>query len=85
MLKSLLRRLLLKYSARDSVDLLERGKGGPHDARTAIAQYEESSPLYGVIFYRRRKVLIKYVPEGTSRVLLGTCVKYNLIRCMIDM
>ena len=33
--------------------------------------YEEESPLYGFIHYRRRKVVLKYVPEGTSRLLLG--------------
>jgi hypothetical protein len=64
-------RLLLKYSSRDSIDLLGRGRGGVQDARLAIANYEENTPLYGVIFYRRRKVLIKYVPENTSRVYLG--------------
>ncbi|KAK5167764.1 uncharacterized protein LTR77_007463 [Saxophila tyrrhenica] len=63
--------LLLKYNSRDSVDLLGRGKGGAPDARAAIARYEDASPLYGLIVYRRRKVLIKYVPEGTSRVLLA--------------
>ena len=65
------RRFLLKYASRDSVELLSRGKGGVHEARYALANYEEKSPLYGLIAYRRRKVLIKFIPEGTSRVLLG--------------
>ncbi|KAL1604851.1 hypothetical protein SLS60_004391 [Paraconiothyrium brasiliense] len=60
---------LLKYASRDSVEILTRGTGGAAEARTAIAAYEEKSPLYGVLLYRRRKVLIKYVPEGTSRLL----------------
>jgi hypothetical protein len=64
-------RFLLKYISRDSVELLGRGKNGVHEARNAIAQYEEQSPLYGLIIYRRRKVLIKYIPEGTSRLLQG--------------
>ncbi|KAK3686746.1 hypothetical protein LTR37_019496 [Vermiconidia calcicola] len=62
---------LLKYSSRDSVQLLGRGKGGVHETRLAIADYGEASPLYGLIMYRRRKVVVKYVPEGTSRVLLA--------------
>ncbi|KAK5122106.1 hypothetical protein LTR85_004352 [Meristemomyces frigidus] len=60
---------LLRYTSRDSVELLSRGKGGVHEARIAISKYEESSPLYGLLIYRRRKVLIKYIPEGTSRLL----------------
>lgn len=50
-----------------------------HEARNAIANYEEQSPLYGCIIYRRRKVLIKYIPEGTSRLLQGmsSAVKYT--------
>lgn len=64
-------RFLLKYVNRDSVELYERGKSGVNEARVAVAKYEEQSPLYGLIIYRRRKVLIKYVPEGTSRLLQG--------------
>ncbi|KAK0333170.1 hypothetical protein LTR91_008435 [Friedmanniomyces endolithicus] len=62
---------LLRYTSRDSVQLLDQGKGGVHEARTAIAKYEEASPLYGLLIYRRRKVLIKFIPEGTSRLLQG--------------
>lgn len=64
-------RFLLKYTSRDSVELLGRGRGGVHEARNAITKYDELSPLYGLIIYRRRKFLIKYVPEGTSRLLQG--------------
>jgi len=64
-------RFLLRYTSRDSVQLLDQGKGGVHEARTAIAKYEEASPLYGLLIYRRRKVLIKFIPEGTSRLLQG--------------
>ncbi|KAJ4290368.1 hypothetical protein N0V90_010584 [Kalmusia sp. IMI 367209] len=60
---------LLKYASRDSVEILTRGTGGATELRGAIAAYEEKSPLYGFLLYRRRKVLIKYVPEGTSRLL----------------
>lgn len=64
--------VLLRYATRDGVEILARGKGGVAEARGAIAKYEEKSPLYGLIIYRRRKVLIKYLPEGTSRLLQGT-------------
>jgi len=64
-------RFLLKYTSRDSVDIFTRGTGGATEARGAIATYEEKSPLYGFLLYRRRKVLIKCVPEGTSRLLQG--------------
>lgn len=65
-------RFLLKYASRDSVTLLGRGKNGVSEARHAITAYTEASPLYGLIIYRRRKTLIKYIPEGTSRLLQGT-------------
>ncbi|KAF2745004.1 hypothetical protein M011DRAFT_528051 [Sporormia fimetaria CBS 119925] len=60
---------LLRYVSRDAVEVLSRGTRGATEARAAVAQYEEKSPLYGFLLYRRRKVLIKYTPEGTSRLL----------------
>ncbi|KAF1346159.1 hypothetical protein BDV97DRAFT_401515 [Delphinella strobiligena] len=60
---------LLKYVSRDEVELLDQGQGGVTEARAALGQYEDRSPLYGLIMYRRKKVLIKYIPEGTSRLL----------------
>jgi hypothetical protein len=68
----LLSRFLLKYASRDSVVLLARGTGGVAEIRIAIDGYEEKSPLYGFLQYRRRKVVLKYVPDGTSRLLQGT-------------
>lgn len=56
-------RFLLKYSSRDEVDLLDKGNGGIIEMRNAIAKYEEASPLYGFLRYRRRNVVLKYVPE----------------------
>lgn len=70
-------RFLLKYTARDTVDVLTKGTGGAQEARAAVAQYEDKSPLYGLLLYRRRKVLVKYVPEGTSRLLQGTFEIYG--------
>lgn len=67
---------LLKYTSRDSVELLARGKGGVHEARNELIKYEDKSPLYGLIIYRRRKILIKYIPEGTSRLLQGTFLRH---------
>ncbi|GAB7339252.1 hypothetical protein MBLNU457_5907t1 [Dothideomycetes sp. NU457] len=60
---------LLKYVSRDVVELLGSGTAGVSEAKTVVQQYEDKSPLYGVIMFRRKKVLIKYVPEGTSRLL----------------
>lgn len=64
-------RFLLKYVSRDEVTLLRRGTGGVPDVRSAVEGYEEKSPLYGFLQYRRRKVVLKYVPEGISRLLQG--------------
>ncbi|OAP63074.1 hypothetical protein AYL99_02301 [Fonsecaea erecta] len=60
---------LLKYVNRDTVELLSKGTGGVPAVRGVIEQYAEKSPLYGLVQYRRKKVVLKYVPEGTSRLL----------------
>ncbi|KAJ5746027.1 hypothetical protein N7520_011209 [Penicillium odoratum] len=62
---------LLYYIARDEVALLERGTGGVPEVRNAIDNYEETSPLYGFLQYRRRKVILRYMPEGLSRLILA--------------
>ena len=64
-------RFLLKYASRDEVELLSRGSGGIVEMRTRIAEYEDTSPLYGFLRYRRRNVLIKYLPEDCSRLIQG--------------
>lgn len=66
-----LSRFLLKYVARDEVELLGRGNGGIVEIRNAIAKYADPSPLYGFLKYRRRNVIIKYVPEECSRLVKG--------------
>lgn len=76
-------RFLLKYATRDTVELLERGTGGVSEASLAIDKYDEKSPLYGLVQYRRRKVILKYVPEGTSRLLQGLCI-HIAARTLID-
>lgn len=65
-------RFLLRYVSRDEVALLDRGTGGVPDVRSAIDSYEEISPLYGFLQYRRRKVVLSYQPEGLSRLIQGT-------------
>jgi hypothetical protein len=65
-------RFLLHYTARDEVALLDRGTGGVPEVRNAIDNYDETSPLYGFLHYRRRKVILRYMPEGLSRLILGT-------------
>ena len=72
---ALLFRLLLKYSTRDEVELLKKGKAGVSELREAIATYTEESPLYGFLRFRRKSVLLKYVPEGTSRLLQGKIIR----------
>ncbi|PGH36917.1 hypothetical protein GX50_00151 [[Emmonsia] crescens] len=66
------RRFLLKYVSRDTVALLARGTGGVTEIKITIDGYEETSPLYGFLQYRRRKIILKYVPEGISRLIQGT-------------
>ncbi|MCJ1442991.1 MAG: hypothetical protein MMC23_003488 [Stictis urceolatum] len=60
---------LLHYTTRAEVALLKKGTGGFAETREAIADYGEPSPLFGLVLYRRKKVLLKYVPEDTSRLL----------------
>lgn len=57
--------------SRDEVGLLGKGNGGLAEIEEVVNRYEEQSPLYGFIQYRRRKVILKYIPEGTSRLLQG--------------
>lgn len=64
-------RLLLKYVGRDEISLLGRGTGGVTELRGTIEGYDENSPLYGFLQYRRRKVILRYMPEGMSRLLQG--------------
>ncbi|KAI0115027.1 hypothetical protein F4814DRAFT_302811 [Daldinia grandis] len=71
---------LLKYANRDEVELLDRGSGGIVDVRGAIAKYEEASPLYGFLKYRRRSVLLKYQPEDCSRLIQArAAVHFNAV------
>lgn len=61
----------MKYASRDEVELLGRGSGGIVEIRNAIAEYDEASPLYGFLRYRRRNVILKYLPENCSRLVQG--------------
>lgn len=72
-------RFLLQHEAgsRDTVELMKRGSGGVSEVCTAIDSYTEKSPLYGLIQFRRRKIVLKYVPEGTSRLVQGTNTPFN--------
>lgn len=64
-------RFLLKYASRDEVEILARGSNGVVEMRSNIEQYEDASPLFGFLRYRRRNVLVKYMPEGCSRLIQG--------------
>ncbi|KAH8155967.1 hypothetical protein CIB48_g12280, partial [Xylaria polymorpha] len=71
---------LLKYASRDEIDILGTGNGGITDIRSAIAKYEEPSPLYGFLRYRRRSVIVKYIPEDCSRLVQArAAVHFNAI------
>ncbi|KAH6893328.1 hypothetical protein B0T10DRAFT_270693 [Thelonectria olida] len=71
---------LLKYASRDEVELLGRGSGGIVEVRTKISEYDETSPLYGFLRYRRRNVLIKYLPEDCSRLIQArVTVHFNAV------
>ncbi|KAG6037496.1 hypothetical protein E4U41_005075 [Claviceps citrina] len=61
--------LLLRYEGRDEIQVLSRGNGGMVEVRNAVAEYKETSPLYGFLKYRRRSVIIKYLPEDCSRII----------------
>lgn len=67
-------RFLLRYATRDTVCVLDKGYGGVSEVRSAVGKYEEKSPLYGLVQYRRKKIVLKYVPEGTSRLLQGNII-----------
>ncbi len=80
-------RFLLKYASRDEIALLGRGSGGIVEVRNAIAHYDEASPLYGFLRYRRRNVVIKYLPEDCSRLVQGSlanaCICEALVRHLL--
>ncbi|KAI5807060.1 hypothetical protein EDC01DRAFT_11747 [Geopyxis carbonaria] len=59
----------IKYTSRDEVELLTRGNNGAEEMRAIAVDQPDDSPLYGFIRFRRRSVLVKLIPEGTSRVL----------------
>ncbi|UKZ96950.1 uncharacterized protein TrAFT101_011720 [Trichoderma asperellum] len=60
---------LIKYSSRDEVELLDKGNGGITEIRNAVEGFDEESPLYGFLRYRRRNVIVKYLPEDCSRLI----------------
>ncbi|OAA57231.1 hypothetical protein ISF_07152 [Cordyceps fumosorosea ARSEF 2679] len=71
---------LLKYTSRDEVQLLSTGAGGIAELRTSIEEYDEDSPLYGYIKYRRRNVVLKYLPEDSSRLIQArVAVHFNFV------
>ncbi|KAG6051333.1 hypothetical protein E4U39_001320 [Claviceps sp. Clav50 group G5] len=71
---------LLAYEGRDAVRVLSRGNGGISEVRNAVAEYEETSPLYGFLKYRRRSVVIKYLPDNCSRIIQArVAVHFNAV------
>lgn len=39
--------------------------------RNAVSAYDDTSPLYGFLKYRRRNVIVKHLPEDCSRLIQG--------------
>ncbi|KAJ4391205.1 hypothetical protein N0V93_004822 [Gnomoniopsis smithogilvyi] len=71
---------LLKYASRDEVEVLVRGSNGVVEMRSNIEQYEDPSPLFGFLRYRRRNVLVKFMPEGCSRLIQArSTVHFNAV------
>ncbi|KAH8178726.1 hypothetical protein LIA77_00245 [Sarocladium implicatum] len=71
---------VLKYATRDEIDLLDSGSGGLPELRKTVESYEETSPLFGFLRYRRRVVIIRYVPEGCSRLIQArVTVHFNAV------
>ncbi|KAK2053625.1 hypothetical protein LY76DRAFT_524203 [Colletotrichum caudatum] len=75
---------LLKYASRNDIELLGRGNGGIVEIRNNIAQFEaedeDNSPLFGFLRYRRRNVIIKYLPENCSRLVQArVTVHFNAV------
>ncbi|KAI5302812.1 hypothetical protein KEM56_000332 [Ascosphaera pollenicola] len=61
---------ILQYTSRDTTALLSSGDGGVSDIRHAVERYDEKKPLFGFLNLRSRKVVLKIVPDGTSRLFL---------------
>ncbi|OAR00891.1 hypothetical protein LLEC1_00654, partial [Akanthomyces lecanii] len=71
---------LLKYTSRDEVEILNTGVGGITELRASIEEFDEESPLYGYIKYRRRNVVLKYLPEDSSRLIQArVAVHFNFV------
>lgn len=71
---------LLKYATRDEIEVHCQGKNGIVEMRNAIAEYEEPSPLYGFLKYRRRNVIVKYQPDDCSRLIQARAtVHFNAV------
>ena len=68
--------LLLKYTSRDAVGLLARSSDQDHgelvsQIQEILAGQAEKSPVYGFLHHDGQKLLLKYIPNGTSRLLIG--------------
>lgn len=73
-------RFLLYYTARDVVDVLSQGVKGIAEMRQAAEAHCNNdgpppTPLFGMIHFRRRKLLVKLVLEGASRLIKGSLIR----------
>ncbi|RPA79186.1 hypothetical protein BJ508DRAFT_328593 [Ascobolus immersus RN42] len=71
---------LIKYVSRDEVELLAQGANGAPEMRGHLANEPDDAPLFGYIRFRRKNVLVKYIPEAASRVIKARCqVHFQLV------
>jgi hypothetical protein len=67
----------LKYTARDELALLAHGSDGVEAMRNTAQLHAEKnhgripSPLFGLIVFKRRKLLVKLILEDSSRLIQG--------------
>jgi hypothetical protein len=88
---AVLYRFLLYYTSRDTVDVLAQGTKGLADMRDVAENYYngtrtpegQTGPLYGMIDFRRRKILVKLVLEGTSRLVKGCLIFFYLKKTLL--
>jgi hypothetical protein len=74
-------RFLLHYTARDVVEVLSQGVKGIAEMRQAAEVHcgntdgPPPTPLFGMINFRRRKLVVKLVLEDASRLIQGSLAR----------
>ena len=66
------------------MEILAKGINGISEARSTLDSSASSSPLYGLMHFRNKKIFLKFVPETSSRVLQRKCSICERERIGID-